>query len=328
MTDVTTTYEDNPNLKALRAMTLGAYDLQKIRIQMGLRLCANFRSRLSTPGEGESEGEEDGDLSEEANSIINQLKESYKRLTDGVARNRTLPDRRGFVGDALISSHAELALIHQYISLDRQEGQLFRIIEPTLELFPIYTEFLAKQRGVGVQMAAILITYLDPHKARHPSSFWRYSGLDIGPDGAGRSRREAHLIDHAYIDKNGAEKTRRGLTYNPLLKTKLMGVLATSFLRSSSPWRDTYDGYKHRLQTDPHREKITVDEWKKLHRAGEDVSKLWTPSRINHASLRYMVKMFLLDMWREWRKLEGLPWERGSYAEEKLGMRHGPQAAE
>jgi hypothetical protein len=314
-------YDDNPDLKVLRAMTLGAYDLQKIRIQMGLRLCANFRSRLSVLA-GE-EPDEEGELSEEATKIIDQLKESYKRLTDGVAKNRTLPERRGFTGDELISTHAELTLIHQYVSLERQESQLFRLIQPVLEIFPIYNEYLAKQHGVGVQMAAIIMTYLDPHKARHPSSFWRYSGLDVGPDGAGRSRREAHLIDHSYKDKNGEMKIRRGLTYNPLLKTKLVGVLATSFMRSASPWRDSYNGYKHRLQTDPNRVKVTIEEWKRRNKAKEDVSRLWAPSRIHHASLRYMVKMFLLDLWREWRKMEGLPVERGSYEEEKHRRQHG-----
>lgn len=45
------------------------------------------------------------------------------------------------------------------------------------------------------------------------------------------------------------------------------------------------------------------------------------------AARRYMVKMLLLDMWKAWRALEGLP-IRPSYAEEKLGLvHHQPTAA-
>ncbi|HEX8836274.1 MAG TPA: hypothetical protein VF748_05000, partial [Candidatus Acidoferrum sp.] len=74
------------DINHLRVMVRGAYDLQKLRIQMGLRLCANFRARLGTP-----EVSDEGELSNEALGIIAQLKQSYGRLTDGVARNRTLP---------------------------------------------------------------------------------------------------------------------------------------------------------------------------------------------------------------------------------------------
>ena len=40
-----------------------------------------------------------------------------------------------------------------------------------------------------------------------------------------------------------------------------------------------------------------------------------------NAAIRYMVKMFLLDLYKEWRTLEGLP-VREPYAEEYLGKRH------
>ena len=294
------------DLKVLKMMCRGAYDLQHLRMQSGLRLCANFRSKLGVDEEAETETE-DGELSERAESVLAQLRESYTRLTDGIARNRTLPAAKGFTGDALISTHAELTLVYQYMELEKQELRLFRLLEPNLEAFPIYTKYLRDQRGIGPAMAAVLVTYLDPHKARHPSSFWKYGGLDVGPDGRGRSRREEHLVDRAYTDKNGKEKMRRSVTYNPFLKSKLMGVLAGSFMRSASPWREVYDGYKNRLQTDPKRIKVTVAEWKKRNTAGEDVSPLWTPGRINKAAQRYMVKTFLADFWEQWRRLEGLP---------------------
>lgn len=308
------------NIKHLRVMVRGAYDLQKLRIQMGLRLCANFRARLGAPEAAEDEGE----LSAQAQGIIAQLKTSYGRLTDGVARNRTLPKRAGFTGDELISDYSELILVDQYLRLERDEGVTFRQLTEVLEEIPIYTDYLTNQRGVGPAMAGVLIAYFDPAKARHVSSFWKYAGLDVGSDGKGRSRREAHLVERKYIDKNGDEKTRMGITYEPFLKTKLMGVLGGSFLRAGSPWRQQYDNRKHRVENDPAREKCTVNEYKKRRRAGENVDHLWTPGRIHTDATRYMIKQFLAEFWTTWRKLEGLPVTE-PYHVAKLGQR--PHAA-
>jgi hypothetical protein len=170
-------------------------------------------------------------------------------------------------------------------------------------------------------LAGVLISCFDPYEADYVSSFWKYSGLDVGPDGRGRSRREAHLVAREYIDRHGKPATRRGITYDPWLKSKLMGVLAPSMLRLGSPWREQYDNYRHRIESDPARIKLTVDEWKKR-RLTEDEAVLWTPGRIHMASARYMVKMFLLDFWKAWRRLEGLPVPL-SYNEARRGRPHG-----
>lgn len=305
-------------VELLRLMVRGAYDLQALRMQMGLRLCANFRAKLS-----DQPAEDDGDdeMSEEAKRIVVMLKDSHKRLTDGVARNRTLPAQKGFTGDELISTHAELTLVDQYVRIEMQETSAFRQMEGLLSPIPIYRDYLAGVVGVGPAMAGVIVSTLDPHKAQYVSSFWKYAGIDVGSDGAGRSRRAEHLVDREYTDSNGETAVRKGITYNPWLKTKLVGVLAGSFLRSGSPWRKVYDDYRHRLETDPARSRCTVGEWKKRRAAGEDVSKLWTPGRINNAAKRYMVKMFLADLWANWRRMEGLP-VTPTYQEAKLGHMH------
>src|SRR4051794_35882377 len=121
---------------ALRLMVRGAYSIQRIRIQTGLRLCANFRNKLKVTGEIKTEDEDE--LSEKAKKIIDILKQDYRRLTEGVARNRTLPRREGFVGAGVISDFTELVLIHQYESLERQEREHFRHIGEALEGVPIW----------------------------------------------------------------------------------------------------------------------------------------------------------------------------------------------
>lgn len=327
------------NIRLLKLMVKGSYDLQALRIQAGLRLCANFRAKLKTEATEQLEDEilED-DLSEEALDVIKRLKDSYRRLTDGVARNRTIPAEKGFSGDELIAEYTELVLVDQYVRLESQETHQFNQLIHTLEKIPIYTEYLAGVRGIGPALAAVLITYLDPHEARNASSFWRYCGLDVGPDGAGRSRRAEHLIEREYIDKNGNLATRMSTTYNPWLKMKLLGAMGPSFLRSKSPWRDQFDNYKHRVLSDPAKKKVTLPEWKKIFNenkkmvaAGERteegaaiaIRQHWSPGRIKNAAIRYMVKQFLADFWVKWRTLEGLPVTE-PYAVAVLGMRpHG-----
>src|SRR5262245_2384572 len=185
-------------IQILKLMVRGAYDLQALRMQTGLRLCANFRSRLTD--EPDEDGGDD-EMSEAAKKVLDHLRDSYKRLTDGVARNRTLPDERKFVGDALISTHAELVLVDQYVRIEAQEALQFRNMTSVLEKIPIYVEYLKDQKGIGPAMAGVLITYLDPAKASRISGFWSYAGVDVAGDGAGRSRRKEHLVEREYIDK-------------------------------------------------------------------------------------------------------------------------------
>jgi len=313
------------DIRTLRMMVRGAYDLQALRMQSGLRLCGNFRARLI---EAAPDDEEAGtELSSEAIKVIDELKVSYRRLTDGVARNRTLPEEKGFTGDGLISSFTELVLVSQYIDLESQENKQFRQMQSTLDVIPIYQAFLHGERGVGPAMAAVLITYFDPAKARHVSSFWKYAGLDVASDGSARSRRKEHLIEREYKNRDGAQATRLSTTYNPWLRMKLLGGLGPSFLRSASPRRELYDNYRHRISTDPARKIVTVQEWKKAFHAEEDVRNLWPPGRLHKAALRYMVKMFLVDLWTKWREIEGLP-VSPTYNEARRGYAHGAQAAE
>lgn len=308
----------------LRTMVFSAYDLQKLRIQMGLRLCANFRSQLT------EESEEEG-LSEEAVKVIDELKKSYRRLTDGIAKNRTLPKKEGFQGDDLISDYVSLVLVHQYLQIEKNERSQFANLETVLEDMPIYTQFLKGIRGIGPAMAGVCIAYLDPHKAERPSDFWAYCGLDV-VDGKGRSRRQEHLVEREYTDKNGEIKTRMGVTYNPWLKSRLLGAMGSVFLRTPGcPYRTVYDNYKHRLLTDPSRNRVTVGEYKKAYAKWKkdpesltlkvEAEGMWPPGRLHRAALRYAVKIFLLDLWNNWRALEGLK-VYGSYQEEKLGRPH------
>ena len=285
----------------LKTIVRGAYDIQKNRIQTGNRLVANFKAKL-----GQAPSEKEDTIDADGQQILANLRRSHKLLTEGVA---TFPRQATFKGDEVISSYTELCLVANYLELEDQEKTHFRRLGNILKDYPIYNNFLAGVVGVGPAMAGVIISEIDITKAEYPSSIHKYAGLDVAKDGQGRSRRKEHLEDSEYVDADGVVQTKRGITFNPFLKTKLVGVLGSSFIKQSPDkckYRKVYDDYKHRLENmDAHKEKS------KGHR--------------HNMAVRYMIKIFLIDLYNEWRALEGLP-VAPTYTEAKLGKVHGKAA--
>jgi hypothetical protein len=272
-------------------MVRGVYDLQKIRIMLGNRITGNFKAKLGQTPDGASEET----LAKEDKKILDMLRESYRRITDGIVIEHTdsdmaeegvvgkLPTPKKFKGDEIISTYTELVLVDQYMTLLADEASHFRKIDNVLKMQPIYTQFLSKVRGIGPAMAGVIISEIDIYKSEYPSSLWKYAGLDVvtigiytndegkeisipayeveawcerNSDGVeylaegkypvtlkqvGRSRRDFCLEMRPYVDKEGNDQMRRSITFNPWLKTKLIGVLGTSFLRAGTA---TVDGKK------------------------------------------------------------------------------------
>jgi hypothetical protein len=274
-----------------KALVQSAYDLQDTRLRVGARLVANFKAKL---GQEPSQTEETIDDAE-AKKLLDELRDDYKRLTDGVASNRIRADK--FDGERLITHKTELLFIENYFTLEHNEAKQFREIGNALKEFRIWNEFMLGVKGCGPAMGGIIIATLDPHKAYTISGFWKYCGLDVCADGRGRSRRKEHLVEQEYVDKDGVVQTKMGLGYNPLVKTKLVGVMGGCLIKAGDPrYRKFYDDYKHRIATNPnHAEK--------------------SKGHIHAMAMRYMVKMFLADLWLKWREIEGLE-TRVSYHEQ------------
>ena len=272
--------ETNNTKASLKAMVHSTYDVQQLRIQMGNRIVANFKAKLGqTPNMPEEE------LDAEGKKILKDIRDRYKKITDGV---KVFPSHKKFVGDEIISSYTELCLLGQYLDLETHEQQHFRRLEAILDDFPIWEQWLKGVRGCGPAMAGVIISEIDITKARYASSLWKLAGLDVASDGRGRSRREEHLVKVSYTNTKGEAAERNSITFNPFLKTKLLGVLGVSFLRSGSEYAQSYYDYKHRLES--------REDWQartKLHR--------------HRAAIRYMIKRFLADLYVQWRTLEGLP---------------------
>ncbi len=292
----------------LRVIVRGAYDIQKLRIQMGNRIVGNFKAKL-----GQDPGEKEDKIDAEGKQILKELRLHYKKITDGV---KSFPRQATFEGDEVISTYTELCLLAQYDSLETSEVSHFRRLGNILRDYPIFQEFLLGVKGVGPAMAGVMISEIDIHKARHPSSLWKYAGLDVAGDGRGRSRKKEHLVTVEYKDKSGKKAERQSITFNPFLKTKLIGVLGSSFIKQmESPYRKIYDDYKHRLESHTrygvHNDDVKDDKGNKIASKG----------RRHNMAVRYMIKMFLIDLYTHWRALEGLPVSK-PYSEDKLGREH------
>jgi len=220
----------------------------------------------------------------------------------------------------------------------RNEKVIAKMLKETLKRFPIYTEWLSQVKGVGEIAAGWILAEFDITKADTVSKLWQYAGLNPGLV-CGKSRVEAEkykpeMGDKAVVfyDKKGKPeayivltgKAIRGdkatpgfiLPFNKRLRTALVGVLAPGFIKCQSPYAlDFYYPYKARLE----QESNGVGSI-----GNKDEGKAWAGVSKGHrdnAARRYMIKMFLKDLYVAWRTIEGLP-VRVPYAQEYLGKGH------
>jgi len=210
-------------------------------------------------------------------------------------------------------------------TMSSAEHECLGYIKALLKQWPIYENYMKSIRGLGPTMSAVILSEFDIHVADTPSHLWSFAGLAPTPckrcktcfavvtenkDGTWKhqQRRKVKCIrgdsmgDGDVKDGGRAMRPTKGekLPYNAFLKTKVVGVLGGCLIKCGSEYRKFYDDYKHR-----------------------QVSAGWGESDLHRhrAAIRYMVKMLLTDIWREWRTLEGLE-VRPSYAEEYLGRVH------
>ena len=290
------------NKELIRTLVRGAYDVQKLRIQTGNRVVANFKAKLGVkPSQAEEEG-----LDEEGATLLKTLRLEYERLSDAF----TMTKRKAkFTSEGIISDLTEYNLVENYINLEGVERDHFKNLGSMLEAIPLYKIFLEPIKGIGPAMAGVILSEIDISKARYVSSLWMLAGLDTvrNPETGiyeGRSRRMAHRVPKSYTSRDGESIETVGISFNPFLKTKLVGVLGPSFLRvgQSGKYAKIYYDYKHRLENRP--------EWATR-----------TKAHRHNASIRYMIKLFLQDLYVAWRTLEGLE-VHPPYAEQKLGIVH------
>lgn len=320
----------------VRVLINGIYDIQKLRISTGNRIVQSFNLQM-----GQEPSTKQKEMGEEALSLINKLKKEYKRITDAyIAKEYVYSDNNSNsvkitfkknvkIQDIIesidknsetlsIKSEYDYNLMKHYVSLQDTEELMVKDLEKEIHKHPMWDLFFKDVKGCAALMAAVCIAYLNVHEARHVSSFWRYAGLDtvkvVKEDGSivneGRTSKRAHNIEQTYIDKEGNEQTKMGLGYNPILKSKLIGVLTPNLLKAglrvvkgddkkplldeagnkqyttSSKYAECYLDYRHRLDN-----RCDTKDYTALHKY--------------NMALRYVAKQFLRDLWVTWRSYEG-----------------------
>lgn len=212
---------------------------------------------------------------------------------------------------------SDYQMAETYLTIYNAEDIAVKAISKIVVQHPMWDAFFKDIKGCGPLMAAVCIGYFDIHRARYPSSFWKYAGLDVvvNTDGVAEGRAKRHIEEVEYIDKDHRIKTKRGITYNNYLRSKLIGVLGPCILKLSrtkledgtslpTGYAKAYYDYRHRIENRP------VNEDKPL-----------TPRHIHNMAIRYMVKQFIRDFWIVWRKYEGYDIGQPYYEVAKLGMK-------
>jgi hypothetical protein len=212
-----------------------------------------------------------------------------------------------------VSVGAPRILEHAYAAAVRGETEAASALAEAIENHPVWP-WLSNVKGIGVLLAARLLSRLDITRAKTPSSFWAYCGLGTIPGVAyrcsecgfevaypvGYHSQESHTARSGSICAGELERVddpanptrvaprrsllggRAGYDAEARKSCYLIGV---SMLRCRSDYRSFYDEERGRLAT---------------FRPG------WASKRCHLSALRRMEKAFLRDLWLAWRKASGL----------------------
>lgn len=302
--------KENENLKTkLRCLVSTVYDIQQLRIQTGNRVCQSFLQQM---GVQPSKKKEDAD--EECKKLIKELEKEYNRVADLMVDNKISLKKaiHTFQTDSerehlqYIRDDLDYKFIENYIRLQKNEQEVVKIIAKYVHQCEIWDKFFKDVYGCGELMAAVCIAYLDASKARHVSSFWKYCGVDVvdSTDNDGNvvyddfgnvvthGRRMVDTEMREYIAKDGSIKQKKSLTYNPIIKAKLCGVLSGCIIKAGqrfgyNKYEEAYRDYRKRLDNNA------------KHSDKQDIHK-------HKMAVRYMIKQFLRDLWVAMREVDGL----------------------
>lgn len=185
-----------------------------------------------------------------------------------------------------------------------------------------------------------------------------WNGKSVTFDIKGRDRTKVSMRDVEYTDRYGDQQVRKSLGFNPWLKTKLLGVLIPSFLKSSPRYLDgeragnakrIYTAeklYGFKAPSDPKKAKEQADALlrEKGHviedrpdyyaavyfnySAREQAKNALRPddrkitaAHIHNRAARFAAKIFLQDYYVAGRTILNLP-VYATYARAKLGYDH------
>lgn len=235
-----------------------------------------------------------------------------------------------------------------------QERAVAKSLGKVLPRFPIYRDWLIGVKGVGPISAGWIIAEYDIHKATTVSKLWQFTGLNPGMV-RGKKRienKDGSFSIYTTDTMIRGDKLTKGFIapFNKRLRTAMVGVMADGFIKANIRYRNaTQEEYEktpdsfRRIKDKLHQVVSSAEGYGKMYldykerlaneeNEVEEISKAgakpkaipWKEAKIAHrdrAAKRYMVKMFLKDLYVAWRTIEGLP-VRAPYPEEYLGKKH------
>lgn len=243
-----------------------------------------------------------------------------------------------YMDEAEISEKDYDTLEYVKISTQKIEKKLSKEIKSIVESLPIWKEFLKNVRGCGHLMAAAILSEVDIYKAETVSKIWQFAGLNSGFVQGKKivkvtKKTDTSQLIKEYENQKGekcgitlsdemirGDKKQAGFIapFNSWLRTKLCGVLAGGMIKAQHG--ETGKNYAIEFYY-PYKARLEQKESKVMHLGKmvpwKDVSK----GHRDSAAKRYMIKMFLKDLYVAWRALEGLE-VRKPYQEEYLGHKH------
>jgi hypothetical protein len=203
--------------------------------------------------------------------------------------------------------------------------KLFKQIAEIIHKEPLWTDFLDNVKGCGESMSAVILSEFDIEKAGTVSNLWSFAGLNPGMVRGKKKKAGSIVVTDTMV--RGDKKTPGFLCpFNQFLRSKLCGVLGSSFLKCKSvPYSIYYYQEKTRLENSD----VIVKEHPRKKDLKKDIAPKeravkWRDAYLDHrhkAAIRKMIKMFLQDLYVAWRTIEGLE-VRKPYAEEFLGKKH------
>lgn len=203
------------------------------------------------------------------------------------------------------------------------EEHLEKLIKDDVRKHPMWTNFFKNVKGCGEMMAAVCLSEFDIEKATTVSKMWAFAGISPGVTrGRKWNKDKTEIILSDELVPQDRKTPDYLCPYNQWLRSKLIGVLAGCMIKSQSP-------YALKFYYPIHTPK---ERWPELGMGRLDqeeniyakTGKPWKEESDGHrsnAAKRYMIKMFLLDLYVAWRTLEGLP-VREPYQVEYLGHTH------
>ena len=334
----------------IKAATRSYYDTQKLRIAIGNRIAGAINIQMGqTAGKKQEDLDKEAQKTiVKLRNEYKRITDAYvsgtivivegagskkqekqveigkcKKVEDVISKIRELGDEK-VTGVALITDKTVYDNVAVYGELLLSEEKQLKMITELVKKHPLWDKFFKDVKGCGPLMAAVCLSSFSIEPARHVSSFWKYAGLDcinrveqitkedgsVQVDTVGKANGKWYTETYKYIDKNGAEQDKKGITYNPELRTKLLGVLGSSILKAClRPVKKddgTYELDSNGNKTFSKAEGYAgayVDYMTRLN--NDPVKSQYSPAHKNNMAIRYMVKQFVRDLWVAWREAAG-----------------------